>query len=504
MRERRVHSAASLLFVASAATSLHAQTGKTVGDAPNALPGLHRVPVIGLSQAGSVHAALDAGYGMTEGLAREGAHHRVLGSVGLGLVPLRGIELGLIGRARYDRHPDDGRGTDSGTVGEASFVSRFGTRVGEALMLGADLGVSLPGSESWSERAKSLTVDARAVFGWVPIHGFRYVATGGFRFDNTGSAGADASQYRFGDRVALGLSDYHAVLLGAGLSIPMEPFELIGEVSGDLLIGTGAPPITQSPLRVDVGVRRALSTRLAAEFLTEVALSQRPDVGPTAPLVPIEPRLSLSLGLRYRWGADAVPDTAALPEPASAEEAPTAAATTPSTPVAKSEPATGRIRVSVFDEAGNPLSDAVVKLVSDSGERVLDFSQGSTYAGESLKSGRARVVVKAELMRDWEQAVEITKDGEIELRVTMLAAQNSGQIRGQVRSFNGANLPAHVRIDPGGHEVDADASGAFRLDLAPGKYRVRIEMDGYHAQERAVVIRKSGVIVLNVDMEKMR
>jgi hypothetical protein len=167
-------------------------------------------------------------------------------------------------------------------------------------------------------------------------------------------------------------------------------------------------------------------------------------------------------------------------------------------------PVTGQMLVSVFDPAGNRLSDAIVEIANDSGTRILDFRGGSTFFGDALPVGPARLKVKAELMRDWERDVMIVGGGPSELRVDMVLAENSGQIRGSVRAFDGSSLPAHVRIEPGAREVQAGPDGVFSLDVPPGKYRIKLWLVGYQPQERVVEIGKSGVMVLNVDMQKVQ
>jgi hypothetical protein len=502
----RIGSTAALLLLTSRVHSLGAQEIKPLGESRYALAGVNRVPMVA-STAPRLSAALDAGYALTESQKGEGTHHRIRGSFGVGFVPLQGLEFGLFGGIRHDRHPDDGLGRDSGTIGDLAIVSRAGTRFGRALRLGADLSAKFPGSEKPLDSLASPAVDLRALFGWVPVDGVRYAGFAGFRFDKTAGVGNDASRYRTGDRLALGLSDFNAVLVGAGVVVPLGRFELLGEATGDLLVGTRAPPLSKSPLRIDLGVRHALSQVLQAELLSEFVLSARPDITPSSPLVPVEPRFGISLGLRYRFwdSADRTPPAPEpKPESTKSTEHPSPPPVAPPEPKVAAPPATGRVVVTVVDSAGHPLSDAVVELTTDAGTSKLDFENRSTFALDKVPVGDGRLTVRADLMRDWEQGVKIAADHPLELRVEMVGAENSGQIRGLIRAFNGTKLSAHVRIEPGGRNAQAGADGAFSLDVPPGKYQVKVWLDGYQPQERSVEVGKNAVMVLNVDLQKGR
>jgi hypothetical protein len=501
MKQRRVCSMVISLAVLLGVEISTAQETPLIGDARNALPGLYRVPAIGLVTTPRVSAALDTGYGITESLSSEGTHHRMLGSMAFGLVPLPGLELGMLGGLRYDRHPKDALGRDSGTMGHLSLVARTGTQIARRLWVGAELGATFPGSERWVDSLKSPALDLRTACGWFPVNGFRYAGFVGFRFDNTAHVGSFASEYRAGDRIALGVSEFNAILVGAGVVAPLGRFELFGELSGDMLVGNGAPSIKQSPLRADVGVRRALSTRFCVELLGETSLSSRPAVTPHAALIPIEPRFVVALGVRYQLGigSSIKRKSSAFAEPFVASKLEVKPPATP--PVATAQ-VTGQMSVLVLDSSGHPLSDATVKFVSAVGEQVLEFEQGSTYVADAVPLGLGKLIVQANWMRDWERQVEVTSDQVLEVRVEMTNAERFGQIRGHVRAFDGTNLPAMVRVEPVQRDVQANPDGTFDLDIEPGTYSVRVTLDGYQTQLRTVTVRENGVIVLNVDLER--
>jgi hypothetical protein len=351
----------------------------------------------------------------------------------------------------------------------------------------------------------SPAIDTRALLGWVPIANTRTVGYVGFRYDRGAHVGADALRYRTGDRLALGLSDFNAVLVGWGISVPLGKTEILGEVTGDLLVGSGAPPVSQSPFRVNFGARRAFSKHLLVELLSEFVLSSRPSITSTSPLIPIEPRIGISIGFRYRiWNHTDQQNGPPTPVSRSTFESTPIPVAPPPPSMPDAKPATGRLVVTVVNQEGHPLSDANAQLVTEAGSITLDFQNGSTFATDRAIVGHGRLVVHADLMRDAEQEVEIVPGQALELQVTMITAELSGKVRGQIRAYDGSGLAAHVRVTPGEREVRANSDGAFSVDVPPGKYRVDIWLDGYLPQQRTVKVDKSGVMVLNVDLQKAR
>ena len=105
-------------------------------------------------------------------------------------------------------------------------------------------------------------------------------------------------------------------------------------------------------------------------------------------------------------------------------------------------------------------------------------------------------------MKDWRKPIQVTAGEPIEIKVEMVPAANSSQIRGLIRGFDGKGLEAQVRIQPGAHEVRSAADGAFLVDVPPGKYTVEVSVEGYRSQKLTAQVGKDGVIVLNIDMLK--
>lgn len=481
---------------------LSAQEHRPVGDSTDALTGIRRVPLVSEAKP-RLAAAFDAGYALTESQRGEGSHHRFGGSVAMGWVPLSGLGFAIRSALRHDRHPSDAIGSDTGTLGDATLIARWGTRLGAVWRVGVDTRCYFPGSEKATESLSHPALDGRLLWDWLPSAGLHIAGFAGFRWDHTAGVGTYAPRYQVGDRLALALSDFNAVLLGIGTTIPVSKVELLAETTYDLLIGRGAPSPVYSPIRLDVGVRTAISRTLQAELMTELALSARPEVQPTSALIPIEPRVGIGIGLRYRLWDAPTPQratTSASPTPLPASQAPKRSPA----PVVAVQPPKGRVIVTVVDPAGHPLSDAVVELSSAVGTRRLDFQGGSTFDLSDVAKGSARLTVRADLMREWSREVEISEDEPLQLKVSMVMGDNAGQIRGIVRGFDGKPLPARVTIEPGDRAAQVGDDGAFSVEVGPGKYRVRISLDGFEPQLREVTVGRNGVIVLNVDLKKGR
>src|SRR5690606_37349528 len=77
----------------------------------------------------------------------------------------------------------------------------------------------------------------------------------GFRFDRSGRSADDADLLSDADRMSLGVSDSHAVLVGLGANLRGERTELFIETSLDYLVGSEAPGFRQSPMRAGGGAR---------------------------------------------------------------------------------------------------------------------------------------------------------------------------------------------------------------------------------------------------------
>lgn len=343
------------------------------GTAPTGLPGIFRVGVPGEVEPGLAVAGT-AGYGLTEAQdGEDGSHHRIGGIVGFGVTPTPWLGLSLRLDGRYDTHPDDEVGSDDGFVGAPTLLVRAGSNFG-SLRLGAELGWTVPGEDAPSFAVGASVLDASVLAAFAPEDDGLVVALrAGYRLDGSGDAIDEPDRLRSGDRLALGLSDFDAILLGAGVSWRTGAVEVLGEATWDLLVGEDAPSPSRSPIRLTAGARWHANDSLALEILGEVSPSRRPEVAGNLPLVPVEPRAAVWLGVRWNMPFSEPPAAGgSLEDPAAdadAEaEAPADAPaqveqpTEPETPAEPEEPALppGQIRGLVRSFTGEPLQARVV------------------------------------------------------------------------------------------------------------------------------------------------
>jgi hypothetical protein len=474
------------LVLASGAV-VRAEPATRPGTASDAQPGIFRVPVAAHTEPA---AALSVGYGYTEELAGSaGPSHRVGGRLAGALGVLPWLNAGAVFNARHDRHSGD-----SGTLIDGGVALRGAAAVGK-LRLGGELFAWVPGSEDASTTFRATSLDARLLFG-VDLGGAMVALTGGYRLDRGAEAGERAPRLGFGDRAALGLSDFDAVLAGVGASIPVGPLAILAEVSGSVLIGGGAPPFAESPLHATAGGRWSVSERLALELLVDGELGKRPAVGPLEPLVPIDPRVTGLVGLRYRFTADrATTPTAERPRPAPGLVV---------APQLPPPPTDAPLEVVLTDEEGVPVRGAEV--VVKAGERTdpLTGDDAGHYRNEHVPKGPAKLVVKAPGYEPYERDVIVEAGKSVHLPTKLKSLPPPSQVRGVVRSFGGQVLVAKVRVSPLGVETTTDENGAFQVDVAPGSYEVTIEAAGYESQRRQVKVDAQGVVILNADLVRKK
>ncbi len=479
-------------FVAGAlvclATKARAEDSVGAGDTDWALPGIVRVGIPTTERRFS--AAGSAGYGYLEPQSSsDGSHQRVMGTASAAIAPLPQLAFALRFDGRYDHHPDDGMGAHSGEVGDPRFLARAGTTFGD-FRVGGELGLWLPGQTAPSIAFDATTLDARLLGSYVPRSGPTIGILAGFRLDNSAKAISHPELLRFGDRLVLGLSDFDAVLVGAGISVPIQKTELLGELSGDLLVGSGAPKITDSPLRADLGVRHHLNDAFALELLAEASLSARPPVGPTDPLSPIEPRLSVIGGIRYT-----------LPFDRPAEPAPAKpVAPAPVVVAAPVAPKSASVVIHVVGEDGAAIANATVSVKAGAAVIAATSANDGTYRAADVLFGDATISVAADGFVAVEQPLVVSAQTTAPVDVKLEAAPVSGQLRGLVRTFGGKGIPASIRVEPLGKEAKADAQGSFTIDVPPGDYEVVIQAPHFRVQKSKIHVDQNGVTVLNAEL----
>jgi len=347
--------------------------------------------------------------------------------------------------------------------------------VAPRLHVGAALAVALPGQTAPSVDFGAAVVSLLALGSMRISGGWHLSAQLGFRIDNSADAAPEVARLSRADRLSLGLSDSNAVPLGIALTKALQDWQLSAELSGEILVGSAAPSFSQSPLRAAFVARLPVARDLSIELFSRLSLSQRPDYERLHPLIPVEPRLTIGVGLRF--------------------------ATQPKPEVAA--PARTDLYGATLDAEGKPISNALI-VVRVSGLAVAQRTlPDGTFHFENLPRGAARLQVTADELDPLEHMLTLDRAQQaISLRLTSRAA--GSQLRGLVRSFDGAPLPAQVRLLREGTSVTADSDGRFVLELAPGSYQVEIECSGYRTQRRKVTVQKNGVTLLNVELRAMR
>jgi hypothetical protein len=489
--------------VASARPAATAEDPRSTTDDAWGLPGFIEVGLPAAEDTHRLSLRAAAGYGYTEALeAQPGPSHRADGTLAFGLRPLSGLDLGLRLDGRYDVHPNDAQGGDYGLVGDPRLVVRYGSRFARGLHAGFEGSAWFPGRDAPSLVLDATTLTARALFAWRSERGRSVGFSGGFRFDQSGRAEEEPETLRRGDRIALGLSDSHAVVIGLAYAEPLGPIELIGEVNGDLLVGPDAPSLAESPIRVQLAARRALTQRLGLEARAALSLSGRPAVTGDEPLVPIEPRVSAGLALTYRFLA---------PRGETAPSAEPSGAASPSAPPVAAESSEAQplvmVRGTLRDESGAPVPDAAVTVVLGKARVEVRTAAGGEFdaalpAGSDAETSEAEVAVVAEGFEPVKGRVRVGGKTSTPLELTVVPAVPAGQLKGLVRSFDGAGMKATIRVPKAKLEVASNADGEFVLDVPPGSYVVEIEAPGYVPQKRVVRIENRGVTVLNADLRR--
>jgi hypothetical protein len=463
-----------------------------VGPGQRARPALGRVGVAGLGRPGAISAAAGLGGGVTEGLSdSDSAHARFAGSAAASFDAASWFNLGAWLGGRYDLHPRDARGSDDGFVAESELSARLAGQLG-SLGLGLEAAAWLPGGSDIGKSFSALGADGRLL---LSHQGADWVQAGyaGYRLDRSAKAAGDPQRLRFGDRTALGASDFDALLLGFGAGRVLGRTLLFGEATAQLLLGS--PKLAASPIWLTLGLRQGLGPPgLRAELSLDALASARPEVGSGAPLFPIEPRVTLHLVLSYRFG-EAI---AVKPQQQPARPPP------PVAPPAPPAPKPTSVELALLDDRGQPLTRAEVVVAQGDDVTPLVETEPGHYRLSPARPGRARLRIKAEGFQPLERDIEMGSGNELHLDVKVEQALPAGQVRGLVRSYRGKALSASIRLEPGGAQTKTDAEGFFQIDVPPGEYEVVIEALGYEPQRRKAKVDEHGVVIVNADLRQKR
>lgn len=455
-----------------------------VGRQPSGLPGVGRVGFAS-DNPRTLVASGTGGLAITEPQANEvGDHYRYFGGLAAAVQPLRFLSAALMFDGRLESH-----GTAQSTaLGEPRAVVRAAQGVTRSLAVGAQVDLLVPGAEFPSFRPDASRLDARALATIAPPGmEFALAFNVGYRRDGTSNilSGEERARIRTGDKLALGISDFDAVLLGVGASKRLgSGSEVIGEFGWDVLLGSNAPSAVASPLRIGGGARHHLvNGSVQLEALIVVGVGERPAVTLFAP---IEPRIAFNFGVRWILPFDKPPPDTTTKPPVD-------------TTVKPSEIAAGTVQGRVKSEGGEPIANA---RVTAGDERAGDTAADGSFKIDNVKTGRVRVTAKAAGFDDIAIDVDVDANKSASAELVMKKTIKPGQLRGLVRSFNGKPLVATVRVEPIGTEVKTDADGTFTIDVPPGAYEVSVSAPGHSPQKRPVQVEENGVTVLNADLRQ--
>ncbi len=352
----------------------------------SALPTMLRVPV--LERSDHVRLLPSTAYGFTESVlpAGDDTHHRLSGGAGLAVSMENGFAAELRMDARYDKHVSDGQNDDSGVI-DARALARYSRGLSDRVSLGGQLGLWVPGENAPKPAFQATTLDALAIVGIKPSDRVSFSFNAGYRFDRSGRSVSAPERLSQADWVGLGLSDFDAMLVGVGMQHSLDSFRWFGELTGDLLLGSGAPSLPRSPLRVAVGASTELgrpSTR--GTLIAQTLLSSRVPVDVEAALVPFEPRFSLIVGIShdFSWGEktqvrEPAPEPAPIVAPESVASEPVQA------PVAAPPLPLGVLRVLVRDTDRGEAVAARVRVTTSKGEPVEAEQKPGVRGGIELE-----------------------------------------------------------------------------------------------------------------------
>lgn len=476
-------------------------TAAEVGPGVGALRGLYQT-ALPLAPR-ELNLRLNAGYGVLEKLSRApGAEHRLAGGLSVGITPLPWLAFGLRLDGRLELHANDGMGSHVAGFGDPRLSARAGHALDEQWSLGAELALWMPGRDAPSWDVKATSVDARALASFKP-RAARWSLLGslGARLDNSAHAAPPPAQLRPGDRISMGVSDSNAILAAVGGIYRVTPeWHALAELSGDVLVGSRAPKLGDSPLRAAGGARYCIVSPWCAEALAVLSLSSRPSTRPSAPWVPIEPRFMLMLGLSYALSLEPVAP-AQRPEASAQPDKPQQKAE----PTAQKPPPTAQVQGDIRDDQDQPLPDVQVTLTSEGGKSFSAITDAKGhYLFTQVPYGPAQLEAHAVGFATQRWTVGVSADlSPLPARALPIAA-NLGVLRGLIRNFQSAPMRAKITIKNARGKLvqtlESGDDGHVEVELAPGRYNVRIEAPGYRSHTQAVQIKGNGVSVLNADL----
>lgn len=447
------------------------------------------------------------GFGQRGGLL--GTDHKLnrgIGNFAIGFAPHELITIALSLDGRYDKHSP---GSDDGYVGDPHLLVRAAKASGN-LRFGGQLGIWVPGKDAPSVAGSAISVDARGLVSLKAGPGLLSFSAG-FRLDNSAKS-ADPMKLSLQDRVSLGVSEFHAILAGASLSIPSGKLFFGAEASIDVFVGSGNTPATSTEAHEAPGPLVRFGANVGYRITPEWSLmlfvegAKVPHVSPAelamndVRLIAYEPTITGGLGISGQFGGKNKGGGTIIPHD----------------PVDITVVETADLSGEVVDETGKPVVGArvEVKAKNNTGTAVTDdkgaytvskLPIGKTEKGvTTLDDTGVEVTVTVDGKKPGKTTMTLAKGPNTVAKLTLEAVLPPGQLRGIIRStVSGKPLAgATIKIEPGAKSVTSAADGTFEVDLQPGTYKIKASAAGLADQELDVTIDPNGVALKNIELHK--
>lgn len=535
-----------------------------VGNSNSALPAIDRVGYT--SQVNPrVAAALSTDYGYTESvLDDKDEHHRLHGRLAASYIPINWLAFALRCDTRYDTHTSRSLGHDDGVIGQTRLVIRGSHELNSQFHLGGESIILVPSGQTPADAFRGTSIDLNFLSSYL-IESSKIVLLSlvGFRLDNTSKAIDHPNLMSLADRLALGVSETNALLLGLAISWRIGYFELFEELTWDLYLGQDAPSAYKSPIRLETGARLWQNESFQYSLLLGISPSARPVLAYSIPMSVVEPRFYVGIGASFQISTDKLSKKLGLSETSKGKLV--GRVITPSNsgvsgvrisilgmtalhtistdtgsfeidniplgthtlivsaeqwesqsidvviPQPKNQilelilkPKLRSLKGTIYSLSREPIPNA--KVWVGKGDQGIETTtdQAGRFEFLDIDPDYSEVKISAEGWQERREMIDPKALGEIHLTVSLERPLPEGQIRGYIRNFEGNPLIASIRIEPLGMRLKSQKDGKFNVDVPPGEYHVIVQARGHLQQKHVVKVEQNGVTVLVVDLHRKR